>query len=177
MIPLDLKRMKVLLIDDEQFIRTTIRQILVQIGIPQANVYEADSSDIGLSETLRTRPDIVLCDIHMPAGGGFAYLAKIRKSSLADVAATPVVMLTSDATKYAVETAKGLKVDGFLVKPVSVTAVKRALEWALKPVEAASGESELEGLFIEGDPADLRMISALLKELYNVKITKRLLNA
>ncbi|AVM74854.1 response regulator [Magnetospirillum gryphiswaldense] len=128
----DLRRLKVLLVDDEPFIRSTIRQILVQIGIPQANVYESASAKAGISETLRMRPNVVLCDIHMPEEDGFVYVAQLRKAPIADVAQIPVVMLTSDSTEEAVLTAKGLKVDGYLVKPVSIAAVKKSLERALK---------------------------------------------
>ncbi len=171
--PLDLKRMKVLLVDDEAFIRTTLRQILVQIGVPQANVYEANAADAGVVETLRIRPDVVFCDIHMPIEDGFTFVAKLRKLSLSDVASTPVVMLTSDATQNAVVTAKEMNVDGYLVKPVSVNAVKRALDLAMRPSEEPPSERQEGMLIIDGDPADLLMISNLLKELYNVRITRR----
>lgn len=128
----DPRRMKVLLVDDEPFIRSTIRQILVQIGIPQANVYEAGDVKAAIAETLRIRPNLVLCDIHMPGEDGFAYVAGLHKAPLPDVATIPVVMLTSDSGEEAVLTAKGLKVSGYLVKPVSIGAVKKSVERALK---------------------------------------------
>jgi len=128
----DLRRLKVLLIDDEPFIRSTIRQILVQIGMPQANVYEAETAKAGMTETLRIRPSVVLCDIHMPIEPGFTFVARLRESKVSGVADTPVIMLTSDSTEQAVLAAKGLNVDGYLVKPVSIAAVRKALERALK---------------------------------------------
>ncbi|MDO8607676.1 MAG: response regulator [Phaeospirillum sp.] len=126
----DLKRLKILLIDDEWFIRSTIRQILIQIGIN--NVYEAGDVDSAIKETLRVQPSMVLCDIHMPGEDGLAYVAKLRKAPLPNVASIPVVMLTSDSSQDAVLTAKGLHVDGYLIKPVSIAAVKKAIERALK---------------------------------------------
>ncbi len=126
----DLKRLKVLLIDDEWFIRSTIRQILIQIGI--TNIYEAGDVDAAIKETMRTQPHLVLCDIHMPGEDGLAYVAKLRKAPLPAVAGIPVVMLTSDSSEDAVLTAKGLHVEGYLVKPVSIAAVKKAIERALK---------------------------------------------
>jgi two-component system chemotaxis response regulator CheY len=127
----DVRRLKILLIDDEPFIRSTIRQILVQLGIPQANVYEAGTAKAGMMETLRMRPHLVLCDIHMPEEDGFVYVSYLGKAPMPEVAAIPVVMLTSDSTEEAVKTAKGLKVNGYLVKPVSISSVKRAVERAL----------------------------------------------
>lgn len=134
----DPRRLKILLIDDEPFIRTTLRQILVQVGLAPANIYEADTAKAGVSQTLRVRPDLVLCDIHMPDEDGFAYLMAIHKSAISGVAATPVVMLTSDSTEEAVLVAKQLKVEGYLVKPVSISSVKRAVERALKVTLSAN---------------------------------------
>jgi len=123
---------KILLVDDEPFIRSTIRQILVQIGISRSNIYEAESAKAAVAETLRVRPHLVLCDIHMPGEDGFAFVASLRHAPLSDVAETPVVMLTSDAGVEAVLTAKGLHVSGYLVKPTSAADVKKAVERALK---------------------------------------------
>lgn len=128
----DPRRLKILLIDDEPFIRTTLRQILVQVGIAPANVYESGSVKAGISQTLRIRPDLVLCDIHMPDEDGFAYLMALHKSPVTSVSSIPVVMLTSDSTEEAVLVAKQLKVEGYLVKPVSISSVKRSVERALK---------------------------------------------
>ncbi|OAN51254.1 hypothetical protein A6A04_16495 [Paramagnetospirillum marisnigri] len=130
MAEIDLKRLKVLLIDDEWFVRSTIRQILIQIGLN--NIYEAGDVEAAIKETMRTQPHLVLCDIHMPGDDGLVYVAKLRKAPLPNVAAIPVVMLTSDSTEEAVTTAKNLHVDGYLVKPVSIASVKKAIERALK---------------------------------------------
>jgi two-component system chemotaxis response regulator CheY len=128
----DLRRLKILLVDDEPFIRLTIRQILIQIGVPPSNLYEAGDAKAAILETLRIRPSLVLCDIHMPGEDGFAYVAGLHKAPIPDVANIPVVMLTSDSGEEAVLTAKGLKVAGYLVKPVSIAAVKKSVERALK---------------------------------------------
>lgn len=130
MVHADLKLLKVLLIDDEWFIRSTLRQILNQIGI--SNVYEAESAADGIKETLRTLPTLVLCDIHMPGEDGLFYVENLRKSPIPGVAAIPVIMLTSDSSEDSVLTAKGLKVSGYLIKPVALATVKRAIERCLK---------------------------------------------
>ncbi len=128
----DPQHLKVLLVDDEAFIRSTIRQILMQIGIPKGNIYEAENAVSAVGETLRVRPHLVICDIHMEGYDGFAFVASLRKAPIPEAASIPVVMLTSDAGEDAVKTAKGLHVDGYLVKPVSIASVKRAVERALK---------------------------------------------
>lgn len=128
----DTRHLKFVLIDDEPFLRQTLRQILVQIGVPQANVYEADGAGTGMNECMRIRPTLVFCDIHMPVADGFAFLHSLHQSPIPGLAETPVVMLTSDSTEEAVLTAKGHKVSGYLVKPVSINTVKKSIERALK---------------------------------------------
>ncbi|HIJ38138.1 MAG TPA: response regulator [Rhodospirillaceae bacterium] len=128
----DLRRLKVLLIDDEPFICTTIRQILHLIGVAQANVYEAGSAKDGMRETLRIRPDLIFCDIHMPEEDGFAFVSQLRKATIGAIANTPLVMLTSDSREEAVLVARHLKVEGYLVKPVSINTIKLSMERALK---------------------------------------------
>ncbi len=127
---IDVRKLKVLLIDDQSFIRSTLSEILLQIGVK--SIYQADSVQAGLVETMRVRPDLVFCDIHMPGEDGFVYVGEVRNSPMAGVASTVVIMLTSDAGEEAVLTAKDLKVNGYLVKPVSINAVKRSMERALK---------------------------------------------
>jgi two-component system, chemotaxis family, chemotaxis protein CheY len=129
------KRRKILVIDDEPFMRWTMRQVLIEIGI--SDIYEAGNGKKGLQETDRLRPDAVFCDIHMPDEDGLAYLTALRGFPNARVAATPVIMVTSDQSTGAVVSAKRLKVSGYLVKPISIDAVKKALERVLTPGEHA----------------------------------------
>jgi len=169
---LDFKRLKILLIDDEAFVRSILRQVLSSIGVPSPNIYEADSAASGMLETMRIRPALVFCDIHMPAEDGLQFLAKLRKAPA--ISATPVVMITSDSSESSVVSAKGLKADGYVVKPVSVSAVQRALDFALRPAEAAPPpEDQGPSLIIKGKSEDLRMIAGLIRELYQVEITCR----
>jgi two-component system, chemotaxis family, chemotaxis protein CheY len=125
-----LENLSVLLIEDEAHIRAIIRQILYRIGI--RSIYECEEGGKGLMETLRVKPTVVLCDIHMKPVNGLTYLANLRKVQVGDVACTPVVFLTADAERDTVLLAKDLRVDGYLVKPVSLIDVKKQLSRVLK---------------------------------------------
>lgn len=129
---IDFKRVTVLLIDDEPFIRLTMRQIFAQAGIPPQNITDISNVADGMTEVARVRPSVVFCDIHMPGETGIDFVTQLRAVNLPDLAATPVVMLTSDATADSVMLAKEAHVHGYLVKPVSINSVKQAIERALK---------------------------------------------
>ena len=130
MTPPDLDRIKILLIDDEVHIRTIIRQIINRLGI--RNVFESAEGGDGFMQTLRTKPSIVFCDIHMKPVDGLHYLAKLRSTKVPGVRETPVIFLTSNSQEQTIFLAKDLKVNGYMVKPVSVNDVKKNIERVLK---------------------------------------------
>ena len=108
---------KVLIIDDERFIRDMIK--LVLRAVSRFDIAEADDGDTGLVQTDEFRPDVVLCDITMPRMGGLQYVAMLRKHPDARLRSTPVIILTGHAEEATVQDAVRLQVNGFLVKPVS----------------------------------------------------------
>ena len=62
---------------------------------------------------------------------GLQFLDNLRKLPIPAIASTPVVFLTADAGQSTVLAAKNLKVDGYLVKPVSVTQLRKRIEGVL----------------------------------------------
>ncbi len=68
----------VFLIDDHALVRTGIRMILSgQTGIEVFG--EADSGDIALPQIRRLKPDVVLCDLHLPGLSGLEITERIVK--------------------------------------------------------------------------------------------------
>ena len=68
----------VFLIDDHALVRTGIRMILSgQTGIEV--IGEADSGDIALPQIRRLKPDVVLCDLHLPGLSGLEITERIVK--------------------------------------------------------------------------------------------------
>jgi two-component system chemotaxis response regulator CheY len=122
--------LRILVIEDEGFSRRIITGLLRQIGF--IHVFEAREGDEGIRETLRSRPQVVLCDIHMQPLDGLGYLAQLREHADPEIAAIPVVFLTADKQQETVLSAKQLKADGYLVKPVSLVALKQRLDPLLK---------------------------------------------
>jgi two-component system chemotaxis response regulator CheY len=108
---------KVLVIDDERFIRATIRTVLRMVG--RVTVTEADDGDSGLLEIERSKPDVVLCDISMPRMAGPRFVELLRKHPEAGMRDTPVIILTGHAEEAMVIGARRLKIDGYLIKPIS----------------------------------------------------------
>lgn len=127
---IDFSTLKVLVIDDEVYIRRVVIQLLRRLEVQ--DVYEAGEGKAGFLEVVRVRPDVVLCDINMQPVDGMTFLSILRRTSNAEVARTPVVFLTADAQQETVVRAAKLQVNGYLVKPVSLTDLKSRMVAALK---------------------------------------------
>src|SRR5580658_28086 len=85
-----------LLIEDEKFIRHTIRQLLRSLGI--ANIKEAADGTEALA-ALRNgfQPDVIICDVQMAPMDGVTFLKAIRQEADPTLAAIPVIVLTVSA--------------------------------------------------------------------------------
>ncbi len=120
----------VLVIEDEPNTRLLIKRLLLQIGI--ISVVEAADGKAGLDETMRAKPTIILCDVHMEPIDGRQFLKTLRGLKMRQIATTPVIFLTADAKADTVIFAKEHRIDGYLVKPVSLTQLKSRIDALLK---------------------------------------------
>jgi two-component system nitrogen regulation response regulator NtrX len=101
---------KILIIDDERSIRSTLKEIL---EFENYNVDEAEDGEKGLEMLGKNKYDVVLCDIKMPKMDGMEVLEKAREVS----PDAPFIMVSAHGTiETAVEATKKGAYD-FLVKP------------------------------------------------------------
>ena len=100
---------KVLVVDDDEDIRSLLRVLLERAG---AVVFEAPDGRDGLREFHARRPDLVILDVSMPEIDGWQMLDRIR-----DMSDVPVLMLTARADEL--ERVRGLQAgaDDYVVKP------------------------------------------------------------
>ena len=119
-------KLSVLLIEDEAYTRNLLRRMLAQIGV-QSIIEQGNGKD-GLMEIVRTRPDIVFCDIHMKPMNGLQVLEGVRGIKVKGVNETPVIMLTADSAEESVRAALKHNVNGYLVKPVSPAQLKERID-------------------------------------------------
>jgi CheY-like chemotaxis protein len=108
---------RILVVDDEPFMRLTIRTALRAIG--HFDVADADDGDVALVQVDSFKPEIVLCDIAMPRMGGLQFVEQLRKHPEERMRRTPVLILTGYAEKKTVLVASRLQISGYLIKPVS----------------------------------------------------------
>ncbi len=71
---------RVYLVDDHALVRTGIRLILAQ-EVDIEVVGEADSGEVALAEIRRLKPDVVLCDLHLPGISGLEITERLAASA------------------------------------------------------------------------------------------------
>jgi DNA-binding NtrC family response regulator len=117
---------RVLIIDDEKNIRTTLARALDLEGFV---VEGADCGLAGLSAIEKAPPDLVLLDLKLPDIDGLTVLERLRAQS-ADP--PPVVMMSGHGTLDAAVRATRLGAVDFLEKPVEVERLLLTVRNALK---------------------------------------------
>jgi len=117
-------RQRVLVVDDEEDIRTLVRTLLERAG---KDVVEAPDGRQGLRALHSERPSLVILDVTMPELDGWATLERIR-----DLSDVPVLMLTARGGEL--DTVRGLRsgADDYLSKPFGLGELLARVEALLR---------------------------------------------
>jgi two-component system, chemotaxis family, chemotaxis protein CheY len=111
----------VLVVDDNQYMRKVVRNILVNIGVK--NIHEAADGIAGLEAIRMVAPDLVILDWEMPLLTGAELVRIVRSPGVFPVPDVPIIMLTGHVERWRVIEASRLGVNEFLKKPVSGKAL------------------------------------------------------
>ncbi len=111
----------VLVVDDNQYMRKMIRNLLVNCGIK--DIYEA-ADGIAALDSIRTMPpDVVILDWEMPLLSGPELVRIVRSPGVFPMPDIPIIMLTGHCERWRVVEAVRLGVNEYLTKPVSAKAL------------------------------------------------------
>ncbi len=125
------EKLRVLIVDDQDFMRRTLRQFLKQSGITL--IAEAPDGTQALTQIAKFGPDLVLSDVEMTPMDGVTFLRLLRSGAAAGAKQDlPVVLLAGAVDARIVAAAAELKAQGLLVKPVSQAQVAKAVQQAMK---------------------------------------------
>ena len=111
----------VLIVEDNQYMRKVVRNILVNIGVK--NIHEAGDGIAGLEAIRMFAPDLVIVDWEMPLLNGAELVRIVRSPGVFPVPDVPIIMLTGHVERWRVIEASRLGINEFLKKPVSGKAL------------------------------------------------------
>jgi CheY-like chemotaxis protein len=126
---MDVKRARVLVVEDEKIMSTFILGSLRRMGI--LDLYAFENGAAALREIATLKPDLILTDVHMAPMGGIEFVRNLRASAHSQIANTPVIFLSADSSASTVGEALPLGVAGYIVKPPSLAALDAKIELAL----------------------------------------------
>ncbi|MEA2637539.1 MAG: two-component system, OmpR family, response regulator RegX3 [Chloroflexota bacterium] len=166
---------RILLVEDEDAIRETLRYNLAREGYV---VIEATTGTDALIMARAERPDLILLDVMLPELSGLEVCRVLRQES-----STPILMLTAKGTEVDKVVGLQLGADDYVTKPFSfnellarVTALLRRSEMSGRPsgppevdefggfrIDRAARTIHLEGSELRLSPKEFDLLSLLLR--------------
>ena len=111
----------VLVVDDNQYMRKMIRNLLVNCGVK--DIYEATDGIAALDAIRSVAPDVVILDWEMPLLNGAELVRIVRSPGVFPMPDVPIIMLSGHGERWRVVEAVRLGVNEYLIKPVSAKAL------------------------------------------------------
>ena len=106
---------KVLIVDDEAYIRLLIEQTLEELEEQGVEIIKTDNGDDAIRLIQEERPRLVFLDVMIPKINGFEVCRKIKRElNLKDVI---IVILTAKGQEYDRQTGEAAGADLYMTKP------------------------------------------------------------
>jgi len=109
-----LKIKKILIVDDELFVRQLVKVKLELCGL---KVIEGMNGEEAIDKAVQEQPDLILLDVMMPKMNGFEACRQLK--DLPGTSHIPIVMLTARGEQMDKEKGESLGVIEYMTKPFS----------------------------------------------------------
>lgn len=117
-----MQSLKVLLVDDEPYMRKVTRTILTAIGIH--TIYEASDGFEGFEAAHSYLPDLMIVDWEMPLIDGPELVKMVRSPGEFPAPDTPIIMLSAHSDQWRVIESARIGANEFVRKPVSIKTLE-----------------------------------------------------
>ncbi|MFO1476952.1 MAG: response regulator transcription factor [Verrucomicrobiota bacterium] len=117
---------KILIVEDDERIARALEVRIRNAGYETAVAVDGYT---GVSVAIKTRPDLVLLDIHMPAGDGFKVAERLRANG---GSRPPIIFITASRKPELFDRALAMGASGFIEKPYDPARVLALVENVLK---------------------------------------------
>jgi signal transduction histidine kinase len=128
---------KILVIDDEEWLREMIQLALRQKGY---EILTARNGEEGIEQARKHVPDLILCDVNMEKVNGYLTLSSLRSEP--GTAAIPFILMTGLADNAGMRHGMELGADDYLPKPFTIEALYAAVEARLKKSQMMREDAE-----------------------------------
>lgn len=119
------KKIKILIVEDEEAIRSGLMDLFVYHGY---EVDYADDGHVGLEKSLSGTFDLVLLDVMLPGLNGYEICEQIRQKDRDQ----PIIMLTAKSSDEEIIQGLSLGADDYVAKPFSVAQLVLRVQAVLR---------------------------------------------
>ncbi len=116
----ELENMKILLVDDDRWVRDSLRRFFES---ENCRLNTVETAEEGLAEIEKTIFDIIIVDYCLPGINGFEFLEKIREKAPSAIK----ILITAYGRKAIMEEASRIGVHYFIAKPFSSHTIESVL--------------------------------------------------
>lgn len=128
--PINLEEVKILVVEDNAFMRSLIRQLLKALGARE--IFEASDGREGYEVARQLIPDIALVDWVMEPENGLDFVKNIRSADDSPNPLMPIIMVSGYSEEERVLAARDAGVNEFVVKPLSATSLFTRIQWIIE---------------------------------------------
>lgn len=148
---------RILVVDDEEFMRSLVKRVLMQMGVAHILSAEDGSSAVRTMAAETLPVDCILCDFNMEPVNGLQLLKAIRSGKAKGIPRDQkFIMLTGHADKDIISIALKLGVNGYVVKPVPADKLSLALDRAFDSTTTLASEQDYMAVSL-GDAEKVRV--------------------
>jgi two-component system cell cycle response regulator len=159
---------RVLVVEDNPINRDLLEYLLRALGFDALSAVDGLA---GLAAAQRERPELILCDIHMPGIDGIEFARRIKADPA--TAATPLVAVTALAMVGDRDRILDAGFDGYIAKPIDPTRFLDELRpfLARQPVQRTPPHPAPQApgggllLVVENEPINLEFKRTLLEQV------------
>jgi CheY-like chemotaxis protein len=113
--------LRVLIVEDNQHMRSLLRTLLNSVGIRE--ILDAGNGEAALEVLREKKCDLVLSDLAMKPMDGIDFTREVRQSERSSNPFLPIVMITGYTERHRVEAARDAGVTEFLAKPITAQSL------------------------------------------------------
>lgn len=117
----DLEQPRVLVVDDQQFMRQLLSEVLRALGVSKVRL--AESAREGFAKLQEFPTDLVMVDWQMEPLDGLDLVHMIRQDPKSPNPFVPIVMMSGHTEAWRVARARDSGTSAYLAKPISAKAV------------------------------------------------------
>lgn len=156
--------MKILIVDNEENLRTALRLLIAQTGFRATFIDEASGVKEGLLKIDTFQPDIVFLDVEMEDGSGFDLMKQVPNPQF------QLIFVTAHQ-QYAIDAFRFSAID-YIQKPVDPDQLKMSLERAASNIKSKSLGMQLEILLQQLSGKLDKNKQIVLKDAENIYFVK-----